>query len=447
MKLATATAATVLDSSSDIQMEHPPARQPNEVSMGGEAMTMPILQQAQGDGGMIHDMAVDGTETATGSSPDRMHSDPAAENGVHVPHSSPRPIDPAFAGCGRTDANASYHYGLINERMHRGMAINFTESSEFNFLAGMIPHHTAAVSMCNVYLHEVQINDDVAENEGIASLCYNITYGPIDGLGYGAQWQYDFSQPGETEQMMDVLKDIGMVEEYESGCSNMAWNENHHRRQTTTSTMDTSMTHGGGHHGSMFMGCGRLDLPEAKDYIAANMNMHGYMALNFTNNAAVDFLLGMIPHHEGAIEMCDVYYEYWGCPTRRPCWSAHPLDGIPSDQLTFEQTRNVLAAMKHICTDHIMTTQPKEVVWMKEELRRLSPDSLVAYETMQQMGHYPCSSTETPESDMMDQHSMHYDMTGQIESMTMDNNEDTDTIMMMDGHGERRTRRLRGIES
>ena len=36
------------------------------------------------------------------------------------------PIDPAFGGCGRTDLNASYQYGLINERMHRGRAINFT---------------------------------------------------------------------------------------------------------------------------------------------------------------------------------------------------------------------------------------------------------------------------------------------------------------------------------
>ena len=384
-----------------------------------------------------------------GMEPPSMHSDHADPHVVDGMESFRRPIDPAFAGCGRTDVNASYHYGLINERMHRGMAINFTESNEYNFLAGMIPHHTAAVDMCNVYLHEVETNENVEENAGIASLCYNITYGPIDGLGYGAQWQYDFSQPGETEQMMDVLKDIGMVEEYESGCSNMPWNENHHRRQTTTSTMDTSMTHGGGHHGSMFMGCGRLDLPEAKDYIAANMKMHGYMALNFTNDAAVDFLLGMIPHHEGAIQMCDIYYSHWRCPGRRPCWSAHPLNGIPTNLLTFEKTRDVLAAMKHICTDHIMSTQPKEVVWMKEELRRLSPDSLVMYEHMQQKGHYPCSSTESPMGDTMDQNSMHNGMAGDMEGMMMDKSEGTDTMMMMmmmEGDGQRRKRQLRGIE-
>ena len=188
------------------------------------------MKMEGGDGGMHHDMAMDGMEMSS------VHSG-------HADHvDSRRPIDPSFAGCGRTDVNASYQYGLINERMHRGMAINFTESSEFNFLAGMIPHHTAAVDMCNVYLHEVKTNANVAENAGIASLCYNITFGP-KSMG---EWQYDFSQPGETEQMMDVLKDIGMVEDYESGCSNMPSNEEHHRSLMGTSTM----THGeeGGQH-------------------------------------------------------------------------------------------------------------------------------------------------------------------------------------------------------
>ena len=281
--------------------QHP--MKPNEMSMNGgddQTMTMPMEGV---DGEMHPDMAVGIMETPS------THSDHADQHVDDDMESFRRPIDPSFAGCGRTDVNASYQYGLINERMHRGMAINFTESNEFNFLAGMIPHHTAAVEMCNVYLHEVKTNENVAENEGIASLCYNITYGR---KGWGV-WQYDFSQPGEMEQMMDVLIDIGMVEEYENGCSNMPSDEEHHRSIMATSTMD--MAHGEGHHGDMFMGCGRLDLPEAKDYIAANMKMHGYMALNFTNDAAVDFLLGMIPHHEGAIEMCDIYYKYWRCPS------------------------------------------------------------------------------------------------------------------------------------
>jgi len=280
---------------------------------------------------------------------------------------------PSFGGCGRVDLNASYHYGLINERMQREMAIRFTTSSEFNFLAGMIPHNAAAMDMCSVYLHEVETNEQVPANEGIASLCYNITYGPISW----GKWQYDFSQPGETAQMLDALDYIGMMGEYTSGCPDIA------HEQTTQD--------GGGHDDEIFMGCGRLDLPEAKDYMAKNMKMLGYMAVNFTADAAVDFLLGMIPRHEGAIEMCNIYYRYWGCaPSRVPCWDAHPLQGIPADWLTWGETRNLLKVMKHICTDHIMETRPKEVMWMKEELRRLSPESLAQYEDMQRTGEFPC---------------------------------------------------------
>mmetsp|Transcript_6642 Transcript_6642/g.18562 ORF Transcript_6642/g.18562 Transcript_6642/m.18562 type:complete len:411 (-) Transcript_6642:14-1246(-) len=321
-----------------------------------------------------------------------MHDDMSADSSS--PPATRRPIDPAFGGCGRTDLNASYQYGLINERMHSGMSLNFTTSSEYNFLAGMIPHHTAAVEMCNVYLHELDTREDISANTGIESLCYNITYGPASW----GKWQYDFSQPGETEQMLNVLKDIDMMTEYERGCADLS---------------DGQMAYGEGHHGGdMFMGCGRLDLPQVKDYMAANMKMHGLMSLNFTDDAAVTFLLGMIPHHEGAIEMCDTYYMYWKCaPSRRPCWDAHPLDGIPADRLSYGKTRDVLGQMKHICTDHIMGTQPKEVAWMKAELRRLSPDSLSKYEDMQQTGVFPCDSVSV-DGAMMDHHSMHDDMSG-----------------------------------
>ena len=80
---------------------------------------------------------------------------------------------------------------------------------------------------------------------------------------------------------------------------------------------------------------------------------------------------------------------------------------------------------------------------MKEELRRLSPDSLLVYEKMQQMGQYPCSSTESP---MSDQHSMQSGMANDMEGTMMGNNEDTD-MMMRERDGERWKRQLRGIES
>ena len=32
-----------------------------------------------------------------------------------------------------------------------------------------------------------------------------------------------------------------------------------------------------------------------------------------SGNHDIDFLLVMIPHHEAAVRMCDIYYTYWPC--------------------------------------------------------------------------------------------------------------------------------------
>ncbi len=39
---------------------------------------------------------------------------------------------------------------------------------------------------------------------------------------------------------------------------------------------------------------------------AANDRMHAGMGIQFTGNADVDFMKGMIPHHQGAIDMAKV---------------------------------------------------------------------------------------------------------------------------------------------
>merc|ERR1719171_1240946 len=63
----------------------------------------------------------------------------------------------------------------------------------------------------------------------------------------------------------------------------------------------------------MFMGCGALDTPMTEDYLKINMKMHTQMAVNFTGYYDIDFLLGMIPHHQAAVDMCNIYYKYWAC--------------------------------------------------------------------------------------------------------------------------------------
>ena len=46
--------------------------------------------------------------------------------------------------------------------------------------------------------------------------------------------------------------------------------------------------------------------PSTKAFEAANEKMHKDMAIAYSGNADVDFVRGMIPHHQGAIDMARI---------------------------------------------------------------------------------------------------------------------------------------------
>jgi len=59
----------------------------------------------------------------------------------------------------------------------------------------------------------------------------------------------------------------------------------------------------GGHGGHSAPAAQAAEAPATKAYREANAKMHRDMDITFSNDADVDFVRGMIPHHQGAIDM------------------------------------------------------------------------------------------------------------------------------------------------
>ena len=106
----------------------------------------------------------------------------------------------------------------------------------------------------------------------------------------------------------------------------------------------------------MGMACGVVDVPSSICLTRANSRMHDKMAIEFTcDTLPADFLRGMIPHHQGAIDMCNILLKF-GDPVdpalRTLClgWeSPHDyLKGvIPSQTAEIQQMRHQLAQYGH----------------------------------------------------------------------------------------------------
>jgi len=144
-------------------------------------------------------------------------------------------------------------YTHINHTMHEAMAIDFTGNPDIDFLKGMIPHHQGAIDMAKVQLE----------------------YGR-DGLLKSFTQRVIRDQEREIKFMKRNLATLeaNLGENVQNSLSNMAF--------------------------------GRV-----------NQNMHMDMNIEFSGNADSDFVNGMIPHHQGAVNMARVVLAYGKDPFAR----------------------------------------------------------------------------------------------------------------------------------
>lgn len=192
-----------------------------------------------------------------------------------IDHSMHTDMDHSMKFFGKK-TTSSQAYFEANMDMHTGMAIEFTNDPDLDFLRGMIPHHQGAIDMAQIQLEHGK-----------------------DGSLKHVTGRIIRDQVREIAWMKQILA-------------------NEVKKEEKTNIFATA------------------------EYKAQNKSMHAEMNIEFTGNADIDFVNGMIPHHEGAVEMAQTVIKYGNNP-----------------------------AAKRIAYD-IISAQKSEIYWMKQWRKRVN---------------------------------------------------------------------------
>ncbi|CAE8714208.1 unnamed protein product [Polarella glacialis] len=135
------------------------------------------------------------------------------------------------------------------------MARKYTCDTELDFIRGMIPHHQGAVDMCDILTMDLACTAS-GDLDGMVTLCSHV-------------------RREQTKEIAGMTRWLGS-RAVEARCA-------------------------GGESG-----CGNLTCPSSKAFMAANAEMHKVMVVRLGCMHEVDFVRQMLPHHAGAIEMCNI---------------------------------------------------------------------------------------------------------------------------------------------